>query len=343
LLKILKFKDLDKRLNQNNFSTYIEKAETTFNSESNTKKRSHMRNSSHLVGHNITKLTNFNPNENLNKNKTIINCNEENKQNLLIQVDLLTKEKNAIESQLVIIKIKYAELSSCFGELQDEKTNLQRKNEEFNQKLILKEEVISHLINEKEKLKTVNSTSSSANSNIYNNINDKTSVNDNPNTTREFNSGINSKNLQANYASNNNFNENLVKIHSTNIDMNDKNNQFNPNSVSYTQRNSTNELKNATKEINNTNFSNNENFAKEKIKKKIQYNFDEGEYSKRINYNTTMGNDYIESDSNANNAMNNKTEHEVKIENYRALQKNQKNKSFGLIGSIKKFFTNDKK
>lgn len=326
-----------------------------------------MRNNSHIIGAN-TNLSNYTTNERPNINQSISNNNnnknlsgEAEQENLLLQIDLLSKEKNALESQLVIIKLKYAEVSSDFGELQDEKTSLLSKVEELNQKLILKEEVISHLINEKEKSQMVNYSAaanfSSNNNNNFNNNNYHTYSDNNCNQTmRELNSN-NIKNTHSNYDTNvnNNQNENLnfVKFSNSNNKINNSNNNLNTNNgVSFTQRNSTNDYRitkgisdNKNNNNNNIDYSNYENFANEKIIKKIQNNFDENQTSKRTNYNTTVGNDYIESEANTNigNSVYNKTEHELKMQNYKALQKNQKNKSFGLIGSIKNFFTNDKK
>lgn len=309
-----------------------------------------MKNNSNIIGSNPN-LPNFLSTERQNTNQSNYNTNqnlsgEAEKESLLVQIDLVTKEKNAIESQLVIIKLKYAELITSHGELQDEKNNLLSKVEEMNQKLILKEEVISHLINEKEKTQTVNQVSTNTNydrnnfnnnsvnnnnSNIYHTYNNNSNAN---HTMREFSNTNARKSIHANYATNN-PDDYLVKINDNNYNNNDI-------SKNFTQRNTLNDLRNG-KDNGNLNYSNYENFANEKIIKKIQYNFEEGQYSKRINYNTTMGNDYIESEGNPNNSVYNKTEHELKMENYKGLQKNQKTKSFGFIGSIKNFFTNDKK
>jgi len=305
------------------------------------------------VGRSNSNITTTNERQNTNENHNN-NTNpsgeaaEYEYESLLMQIDLLTKEKNALESQLVIIKLKYAEVSSSFGELQDEKSTLLRKVEELGHKLILKEEVISHLLNEKEKDQTtVNSASSSVS-----NLNCKNSNNNNLATTnynsnhvimRELKTTNNIKNpnqqQHANYGTNNNNNfDNVIN----NTISNNINNNFNSNAGSFTQRNSINKS-NITQ---NSNYSNLENSANEKIIKKIQYNFDESQYSKRSNFNTTLGNEYIESDANSNsnnNSVYNKTEHQLKMENYKALQKRHKNKSIGIIGSIKNFFTNDKK
>jgi len=225
---------------------------------------------------------------------------------------LISKEKNALESQLVIIKYKFAELSSLYGDLQDEKNNLLQKIEEVNQKLFLKEDVISHLINEKSKL---NFNQQNENDNI-----DKYSTN-------------------YSYI-------NKSKYFTTNNLINQSND--NSNNFSLTQRNSSNQLR--TKNINDKDISNYQNYANDNIIKKIQYNFDESQYSKQTNYNATMNNESHEfvTSGNINNTSHstvnyNKTEHQQKLDNYKALKKNQKTKSIGLIGSIKNFFINDKK
>jgi len=202
---------------------------------------------------------------------------------------------------LVIIKLKYAEISSSFGELQDENNVLSRKVEELNQKLILKEDVISHLISEKEKFHITPSSNS------------------NPTKKEE---------LRKIYVTN----ETPVKLNP------------NPNGIAYTQRNSFTDM-NINKNT-NIDYSTYENLANEKIIKKIQYNFDESQYSKRTNYNTTVGNEYIDSENAggiSNTDVYNKTEHQQRLENYKMIQKNQKTKSIGFIGSIKNFFANDKK
>lgn len=75
----------------------------------------------------------------------------QNSQNLMYQIDNLNKEKNGLESQLVIIKMKFAELSSNYEDLMDLKAEIQRKYEEANQKVLLKEDLIQELMYQAEK------------------------------------------------------------------------------------------------------------------------------------------------------------------------------------------------
>ena len=99
------------------------------------------------------------------------------------EIDLLNKEKNAIESQLVIIKMKYAEISSSFEDIKDEKEDYKRKYEEANQKVLLKEDLIKKLMmqieNEYSQTSRPIAINPNFNEKIYrsNNINDKNKMN----------------------------------------------------------------------------------------------------------------------------------------------------------------------
>lgn len=230
-------------------------------------------------------------------------------QELLNQVDLITKEKNALESQLVIIKLKYAELNSNYGELQDQKTSLVRKVEELNEKLQLKEEVIKHFLNENFEKTTSNKTTSLSN----------------PSVKKDDLKRINSTNLITNGYSNNSF----------------------------TQRASMTE-KPFTSNFNHTIVeSSDEVNIVDKNLKRMDYNNETQQNYKFNGYiNTTVGNEHLDSLTNrdisntlsySTNNKYNQTEHQQKIENYRSSQRTHKNKSFGFLGSIKNFFTNDSK
>jgi hypothetical protein len=62
-------------------------------------------------------------------------------------------EKANIENQLVMYKLKYAEQSSKVIELEDDRENLQKKNETLSEKVKVKDDIIKSLINERDSIK----------------------------------------------------------------------------------------------------------------------------------------------------------------------------------------------
>ena len=163
-------------------------------------------------------------------------------------------------------------------ELQDEKSSLIRKIQELNQKLNLKEEIITHIVNEK---------------------------------TENFNNS------------------------STNRDDGRKNySNINCNVGAFTQRVVNTEVINHNNSLGN-------NCLNDKQIKRIQFNLE----NNKNNYNTvTAPGDYIDFETSSGKSNYMQTEHMQNLEKYK-IQKNQKinNKSIGFMGSIKNFFTNDKK
>jgi len=148
-------------------------------------------------------------------------------QNFMQQINHLTKEKNGLESQLVIIKMKFAELSSSYAEEQDEKIEIKNKYEEANQKVLLKEDLIEKLLKQIEKecydnntthLKKIdpnynvnNNKYRSENSNFTTRLDNNYNPNNNKNIKKEFYGLDDIEETQDNYMTTIGIHENLSR------------------------------------------------------------------------------------------------------------------------------------
>lgn len=80
--------------------------------------------------------------------------------NIQSENEKLQKEKAAMESQLVIYKLKYAESSSNLMEAEDNRLILKKKNEDILEKLKIKDEIIKNLVSERDNIREVYFSSS---------------------------------------------------------------------------------------------------------------------------------------------------------------------------------------
>ena len=83
--------------------------------------------------------------------------------NLHNENEKLQKEKAAMESQLVIYKLKYAESSSSLMESEDNRLILKKKNEDLVEKLKIKDEIIKNLVSERDNIREVHFSTSITN------------------------------------------------------------------------------------------------------------------------------------------------------------------------------------
>jgi hypothetical protein len=83
--------------------------------------------------------------------------------NLQSENEKLQKEKSAMESQLVIYKLKYAESSSSLMEAEDNRLILKKKNEDILEKLKVKDEIIKNIVNERDNIREAYLTNSNIN------------------------------------------------------------------------------------------------------------------------------------------------------------------------------------
>jgi len=85
--------------------------------------------------------------------------------NLHSENEKLQKEKSAIENQLVIYKLKYAESSSSLMEAEDNRLILKKKNEDHLEKLKVKDEIIKNLVSERDNIREAYFSASMTNRN----------------------------------------------------------------------------------------------------------------------------------------------------------------------------------
>lgn len=93
----------------------------------------------------IASIGAFSSNNNTLPTSNIISTNQSNQDH--------DKAQSALENQLVMYKLKYAELSSKVMELEDEKEVLRKRNDDSVEKIKLKDEIIKNLISERDSLK----------------------------------------------------------------------------------------------------------------------------------------------------------------------------------------------
>lgn len=80
-------------------------------------------------------------------------------------MEKLQKEKFSLENHLVNFKLKYAEISSSFMEADDERVMLRKKNEDFYEKLKVKDEIIKNLLSDRDNIRNAYLSSSNINKN----------------------------------------------------------------------------------------------------------------------------------------------------------------------------------